>query len=90
MASSAVIPSSAIVDEAMASPAVLIPPAGPWAHPQKDAVVKISRPVIPHGCAGVWRISIVAVRTDGLNADIDRNLCMSRWRQGQACEQCSG
>src|ERR1017187_2245509 len=74
-----VIASSTIADEAMASPAVVITPAGPWAHAQKDAIVEVSRPVIPHGCAGIRRISVVAVRTDGLNANADGNL-----RMGQA------
>jgi hypothetical protein len=78
--SPAVIPSSTIPDEAMAAPAVAIAPAGPGSHSQEDPVVEVSRPVISHRRAAVGRFAIVAVRTDGLNAYPDNNLCPGRWR----------
>jgi hypothetical protein len=87
---STVIASSTIIVEAMASPAVVITPTGPWAHAHEDAVVEITRPVISHGCARIRLIAVVTVRTDGLNTDVHRNLRMSRWRQSQTAKQRCG
>ena len=78
------IASAAAVAEAMATPAVTIAPAGPWAHAQEDAAVKVSRPVKSIGRAGIRRIVIIAVRTDGWNADVNDELSLNNWRQGQA------
>lgn len=89
-ADSAVIVSSTIAMEAMASPAVAITPTGPWAHAHEDAVVEIARPVITHRRARVRLISVVTVRTNGLNTDVHRNLGMNRWRHGQTAKQCCG
>jgi len=88
VAAAATIASAAAITEAMAAPAVAIAPAGPWAHAQEDAVVEVPRPVKAIGRAGVRRIVVVAVRTDGLNADINYNLRSDRWHKGQAGEQC--
>src|SRR5580658_11109162 len=52
MKSTGISPTTAIV-EAMASPAVVIAPARPWAHPQEDAIVEITRAIITHRCACV-------------------------------------
>ena len=86
----AAIASAATTVKAMAAPAVSIAPVGPRAHAQEDSIVEIPWPVKSHRRAGVRRIVIVAVRTDGLNANIDDNLRSGRWRQAkaQACEQC--
>ncbi len=79
-AAAATIASAATVTEAMAAPAVAIAPAGPWAHAQEDAVVEVPRTVKANGRAGVRCIVVVAVRTDGLNADVNHNLRSDRWR----------
>src|ERR1035437_2381057 len=78
------ITSSATVAEAMTTPTVAIAPAGPRTHAQKDAAIKVSRPVKSIGRAGVRFIVVIAVRTDGWNADVYDDLSPSRWRQSQA------
>ena len=90
IAATTAIASAATTVKAMAAPAVSIAPVGPGAHAQEDSVVEISRSVKSHRRAGVGRIVIVAVRTDGLSTDIDDNLRPGRWRQAKAqtCEQC--
>ena len=85
---SAVIASSAFARKAMAAPAVAIAPAAPGAHAQENAVVEVPWPVVTIGRAGIRRIAVVAIRTAWLNADVNQNLRWSRWRQGQAGEQC--
>jgi hypothetical protein len=89
-AAAAAIAAATAVGEAMTAPAVAIAPASPWAHAQEDAVVEVPRPIEAHGRAGVGRIVVVAVPTDRLNANTDDDLRASRWRQGQAREQCGG
>lgn len=89
-AHSSVVPSSAIAAEAMTSPAVAVTPAGPRTHAEEDAVVEIARSVIPPRCAGIRRISVVAVGTDRLNADVDGNLRTSSRRESQPREQYGG
>ena len=88
---SAAIASAAALDEAMSAPAVAIAPAGPWAHAEEDSVVEVTWSVKPIGRAGVWRVVVVAILADGLNANADANdhLRLSRGRKGQAREQCS-
>jgi hypothetical protein len=81
------IPSSATIAEAMVAPPVAIAPSRPWTHAQKDAVVKIARPVIPDGRAGIRSVIVVSVRTDGWCAYVDGNLRVSRWQKGQGREQ---
>jgi hypothetical protein len=81
------IPSSATIAEAMAAPPVAIAPSRPWTHAQKDAVVKIARPVKPDGRAGIRSVIVVSVRTDGWCAYVDGNLRVSRWQKGQGREQ---
>jgi hypothetical protein len=71
----------------MLTPAVAIAPAGPWAHAQEDAAVKVARSVEAIGSAGVWSIVVIAVGADRLNADADFDLRLSRWRQGHAHNQ---
>jgi hypothetical protein len=88
-AAAAVIAASmAVIEVAMAAPAVLVAPAGPRTHAQEDAVEEVIRPVKARGCAAVRRIVVVAPLTDGWNADANDNLRASRWRQGQTREQC--
>jgi hypothetical protein len=87
-AAAAVIVSATIRGEAMAAPAVAVAPSSPWAHAQEDAVVEVSWPVIAVGRAGVWGVVVVAVLTNRLHTDADKNLGLSRWRQGQTGEQC--
>ena len=84
----AAIASAALFGEAVIPPAVSITPAGPWAHAQEDAAVKVSWPVESIGRAGVGRVVVVAVRTNRWNADADGNLRLSRWRHGQTHKQC--
>jgi hypothetical protein len=72
----------------MATPTVAVAPAGPWAHTQEDATVEVFRPIKSIGRAGVRSIVVIAVRTNGWNADVDDDLRLSRWRQGQARQQC--
>jgi hypothetical protein len=83
-----VVVSPAFVHKAMAAPAVAVAPSAPWAHTQEDAVVEVSRPVIAVGRAGVWRIAVVAIRTDRLSANVNNKLSLSRRRNGQARDQC--
>jgi hypothetical protein len=83
-----VVASAAFADKAMITPAVAIAPAGPWAHAQEDAAVEVSRPVEAIRRASVGCVVVVAVGTDGLNADADGNLRVRHRRQGQAREQC--
>ena len=71
----------------MATPAVVIAPASPWAHAQEDSVVEIARPVETNRCAGVWGIVVVAVGTNGWNTYVNRNLRISLWHQCQGPEQ---
>jgi hypothetical protein len=90
-----VIPTKATVissapgsDKAMPTPTVVITPTRPRAHAQEDAVVEITRPVITHRSAGVRRISVVAIRTDGWRTTYgDGNLRIRFWRQGQGGKQ---
>src|SRR5271157_3449227 len=84
----AAIISATAVTEPMAAPAVAIAPAGPWAHAQEDAVVEVPRPVEAIRRAGVGRVVVVAVGAGRLNANVDDDLRVSRWRKGQAREQC--
>src|SRR5580698_1891993 len=88
-ARTAVVAASAFAAESMAAPAVAIAPAAPRPHPEEDAIVEISRPVIAHGRALVGRIAVIAVRAGGLNADVHHKLGLGGRRQGQAGEQCS-
>src|ERR1035437_9450518 len=83
-AAAATIASSTAIAEAMTTPTVAIAPAGPGTHAQKDAAIKVSRPVKSIGRAGVRFIVVIAVRTDGWNADVYDDLSLSRWRQSQA------
>src|SRR5580700_3893409 len=66
-----VISSAPTIGEAMAAPAVTVAPAGPWAHAEEDAVVKVSRPVESDRRALVGSIVVVAVGADRLDADFD-------------------
>ena len=52
-AAAVIVASMAMIDVAMAAPAVGITPAGPWAHAQEDAVVEVIRPVKALGRAAV-------------------------------------
>jgi hypothetical protein len=96
IAAAAVIAASmAMIEVAMFAPAVTIPPTGPWAHTQEDAVVEVILPVKSPGSASVWPSFVVAPLADwwfadfdGWNAYLDGNLCASRWRHGQARKQC--
>jgi hypothetical protein len=72
----------------MATPAMAIAPAGPRAHAQEDAAVKVSRTVKSIGRAGVRGIVVITVLTNGWNADVDHDLRLNCWRQGQARQQC--
>jgi hypothetical protein len=85
---SAAVAASAFTAEAMPAPAVAIAPAAPGAHAKEDAVVEISRPVITHGRALVWCVTVVAVCTTRLNADVNGKLRLCCRRQGQPHEQC--
>ncbi len=75
---SAVVTASAFAAEAVSAPTVAIAPSTPWAHAQEDAVVKVSRPVKSHRCAGIRRVAVVAIRTNRLNANSDINLRLGR------------
>ncbi len=77
MKSTGILP-TATVAEAMAAPAVVIAPTGPWAHAQKDSVIEVARPVITTWCAGIRRIVVVAIRTYRRGAYVDRNLGAGR------------
>ena len=77
--------------KAMPAPTVVITPAGPRAHTQEDAIVEITRPVITHRSAGIRRIAVVTIRTDGWRTTyIDGNLRIRFWRQGQGRKQSCG
>src|ERR1039458_7514755 len=73
-AAAATITSATTVAEAMAPPAVAVAPAGPRAHAQENAAIEVPRAVKTIGRAGVRRIVVVAVRTNGWNADVDDEL----------------
>ena len=88
IARSAVIAPSAFTHEAMPAPAVAVAPATPRTHAQEDAVVEIARPVITHRRALVRCVTVVAVCTARLNADVNRNLRLCCRRQGHAHNQC--
>src|ERR1017187_8615481 len=88
LAPAAAIVSSTAVAEAMATPAVTVAPAGPWAHAQKYAAIKVPRPIKSIGRAGVRCIVVIAVRTNGWNADVYDKLSLNHWRQGQTRQQC--
>ena len=79
----AAIVASAALTEAMAAPSVAITPAGPRAHPQEDAVGEIAWSVITVRRASIRRIVVVAVGTDGLNAQLDDDLRLRCRRKGQ-------
>jgi len=83
---SAVVVSATFVHKTVTAPAMAIAPSAPGAHAQKDAIVEVSLPVIAVGRAGVRRIAVVAVRTNGLNANVDIDLSLSFWRKHQASE----
>ena len=87
IAATTVVASAALTAEAVLTPAVSVTPARPRAHAQEDAVVEIPWPVETHGRALVWRIVVVAVRANRLNPDAYGNLCLRRWRHGQAGNQ---
>jgi hypothetical protein len=86
----AVVASAAVTSKAMTAPAVTITPAGPGAHPQENAVVEIARTVVARRCALIGSISVVAVRANGLNPNVHRNLCLRCWRHRQPREQYCG
>jgi hypothetical protein len=86
-AAASVVPSAAIIHEAMLTPAVPIAPAGPWAHAQENAVVEVARPIESHRRAFIRRIVVIPVRTHRLCAYIDVDLRLSRRRQSQPREQ---
>ncbi len=90
VSAAAVIPSAATGYKAMSAPAVAIAPAGPRAHAKEDAVVEVPRAIKADRRTGVWRVVVVAVRADGLNADADDDLRLDCWRHGQAREQRCG
>jgi hypothetical protein len=73
-AAAAVVAASALTMEAIFAPAVSIAPAGPGAHAEEDAVVKVPRPVKPIRCASIGRSFVIAPLTDGWDADFDGNL----------------
>jgi hypothetical protein len=85
----AIAPAAAIL-EPMAAPAVPVTPAGPWAHSQKNTVIEVSWSVKSIRRAGIRRIVVIPVLANRLNADAhaNYNLCLSRWRQGHARDQC--
>jgi hypothetical protein len=58
----------------MAAPAVAVAPSGPGAHAQEDAVVEVPWPVIAIGRAGVGRVLVVAILTNRLHTNADKNL----------------
>jgi hypothetical protein len=85
------VPSASTMAEAMFTPTVAIAPVRPWTHAQENAVVEIARSIVTTGRAGIRRIAVVPVRTDGL-IDADDNFRADLWRQGQDSEQgcCTG
>lgn len=85
-----VVAASACSDEAMMTPAMGVAPASPWAHAQENAVVEVSWAVEANRRAGVRRVVVVAVGTDGWNADVNDDLPLSDRRDrrhSQAREQ---
>ena len=78
---------SAVGNKAMATPSVAVSPTAPGTHAEEDAIVEVARPVIAHGRAGVRRITVIAVRTDGLDAEVDHNLRLGRRGKSQAGKQ---
>jgi hypothetical protein len=94
-AAAVILASMAMIEVAMIAPSVTITPAGPWTHAQEDAVVEVILPVKSPGRASVRPHFVVAPLAygwfadfNGWNADLDGNLRASRWRHGQAREQC--
>ena len=86
---SAAIASAAAVNKPVPAPAVAIAPAGPWSHAQKDAIVKVSRPIKAHRRTGIRSVVVIAIRADRRNADPHSNhdLRWSGWRHGQPGKQ---
>jgi hypothetical protein len=83
-ATAVVAASMAMIEVAMAAPAVTITPAGPWAHTQEDAVEEVIRPVKARGGAAVGCGFVIAPLADGWFADFDGNLRANRWHNSQA------
>ena len=84
---SSVVTSAAISAEAMPTPAVVIAPAGPWTHPQEDAVIEIPRAVEAHRRAGIRRIVVVTIGANRLNTQVDYNLGMGCGCESSSCQQ---
>ena len=80
-AAAVIVASMAMIDVAMAAPAVGITPAGPWAHAQEDAVVEVIRPVKALGRASVRPSFVVAPLANRWFADFNDNLRASLWRR---------
>jgi hypothetical protein len=83
-ATAAVVAATALTMEAMLAPAVGIAPAGPRAHAEEDAIVKVPRPVKTIGRASVGRSFVIAPLTDGWGADFDLNLSFRGWHNDQS------
>jgi hypothetical protein len=92
ISASATIASATTFDEAMSAPTMAIAPAGPRTHAEEDAVVEVAWAVKAIGRAGVWRVVVIAVLANRLNAtaDADDNLRLCCRRKGKPCEQCCG
>jgi hypothetical protein len=84
---STVVPSSSSTAEAMTAPAMAVAPAGPWAHAQEDAVVEITWSVKAIRRACVWGIVVVAVSAAGWDTDVNNDLSVGCWHQGQRRKQ---
>jgi hypothetical protein len=74
----------------MLSPSVAVAPTSPWADAEKDAVIEVARTVIADRRAAIGCIAVVAVLTDGLdaNADIELSIrlrCEEDARQYDCC-----
>jgi len=86
-ASAAVIASAAIIHKPVAAPAMAVAPPSPRSHAEKDSIVEISRPIKPHGRAGIRRVVVIAIRTNRLNADVEADLGMGCRLDEPGCPQ---
>ena len=87
-AASVIAASMAMIEVAMAAPAVTITPASPWTHAQEDAVVEVIRPVKAPRRASVGWSFVVAPVTNRWFAYFNGNLRANLWHYGQARKQC--
>lgn len=61
--------------------------AEPWACSEEDSATEPGRSVIAEWGAAIWRVVVVAVGADWLDADVDRDLDLGSGRGGSEAEK---